>query len=337
MKKWVLVGAVSVMTLLFFIPLIFRPPNPASNEARNLIENNRQRGRVMQALYQTEALAASSGWTSDLLRTAGDLWQEAGDLTRALPYWQAAAQSGDPGILRRLAQTQIDLQYWADAADTLTGLIQSDPENFWAHYQLGLIRAAFDPQTAETHLRIAGRSPDYGEVSAAVLSALSGGAIEVGKTLADSKLWPYAELAFQHAADLGESYPEALAYTGLMRDYQGKDGRAWVDHAVKIDAENPLVRYLQGMDLRVSGDYDASLQAIIQAVALDPQNPALYAELGTAYRLVNNLEKAEYWLQFAVDLSDNDPRYQQMLDDFRSEETSRIDELLQSLATSEPP
>jgi tetratricopeptide (TPR) repeat protein len=337
MRKWVLLGAVSIMMLLFFIPLIFRPPINNTNTPRNLIESNRQRGRIMQALYQTEAQASRTGWTVDLLLVAGDLWQEAGDVTRAVPYWQAAAQAGDSGILRRLAQTQIDLQNWADAADTLTQLIESDSENFWAHYQIGIIRAAFDPQTAESHLRIAGRSPEYGEDAAAVLRALSDDPMDVGIALAEAEVWSYAELAFQHAADLGQSYPEALAYTGLMRDHQGKDGGAWIEQAVKIASQNPLVRYLQAIHLRLTGDYDASLEAMIQAVALDPQNPGLYAELGTSYWLTAVLDKAEYWLEFAVDLSDNDPRYQQMLDQFRAEETSRIDEILQSLDNQEPP
>lgn len=318
------------MTLLFFIPLVFRTSNPVSNETRNLIEGNRQRGRVMQAIYQTESLALRSGWTVDLLQKAGDLWQEAGDLTRALPYWQAAAALGDVGILRRLAQTQLDLQRWQDALNTLTQLIELDPDDFWAHYQLGLIRAAFDPHAAETHLRIAGRSPDYGEVTAAVLRVLDD-PLNVGITLAEAEIWPYAELAFQHAADLGQSYAEALAYTALMRSHQGKDGSAWIEQAVRVDSQNPRVRYLHAIYLRLSKDYDASLEAMIQAVALDPQNPILYAELGIAYRLVDDLKNAEYWLEFAVDLSNNDPRYRQMLDEFRAAETSRIDELLQSL------
>lgn len=335
MKKWV--GAGSIMTLLFLIPLLFRSSSNSSNDARNLIERNRQQGRVMQALYQAEALAVRIGWSADLLLIAGDLWQEAGDLTRAVPYWQAAAQSGDSRILRRLAQTQIDLQNWAGAADALTQIIESEPENLWAHYQLGLIRAAFDPQAAAAHLRIAERAPEYDEVAAVVLRALSDNPIDAGRVLAEAELWPYAELAFQHAADLGQSYPEALAYTGLMRDHQGKIGGAWIEQAVRIASQNPLVRYLQAIHLRLSRDYDASLEAMIQAVALDPQNAALYAELGKAYWLVEDRQNAEYWLEFALDLSDNDPRYQQMLDQFRSEETSRVDEILESLNNQEPP
>jgi len=336
MRKWLLFGAVSIVMLLFFIPLIFRPANPVISDSQNLIETNRQRGRVMQALYQAEAQAARSGWTADLLRVAGDLWQEAGDLTRAVPYWQAAAESGDLGILRRLAQAEIDLQRWSDAADSLAQLIESNTENFWAHYQLGLIRAAFDPQTAEAHLRIAGRDPQYGEKVVPILNALDD-PMSVGIALMDAELWPYAELAFQYAADVGQDYPEALAYTALARDHQGKDGSPWIDRAVTLDSQNPLVRYLQAMHLRLAGDYDSSLEAMIQAVALDPQNPGLYAELGTAYWLVDDLEQAEYWLEFAVNLSDNDPRYQQMLDQFRSEATARIEELLQSLANQEQP
>jgi hypothetical protein len=142
MKRWAIFGAVSWLALLFFIPLLALNPtsSPSSTAVSNpitpLIESNRQKGRFVQALYQVESQAAQSGWTSAMYLTAGDLWQQAGDLTRALPYWEAAAQAGNSTVGRQLAQVYLDLQRWPEAADALAWLVEREPENRWAHFQL---------------------------------------------------------------------------------------------------------------------------------------------------------------------------------------------------------
>jgi tetratricopeptide (TPR) repeat protein len=287
----------------------------------DLISENVQQGRAMQALFHIDVLASLSGWTHNLHHQAGDLWLLVGDLTRAISHWQLA-DLDDPVVARQLADGYLRTQQWTLASQTLQTLLQLMPDDRWAHYQLGLIRAAFDPTTAQDHLNIAVHVPEYGEVSAELLRVLEGdtvdSAMQVGLELAGAEMWPYAELAFQHAADIANPYAEALAYTGITRDWQGKDGREPIELAVQLEPQNPVVRYLEGIHLRFDGDYAGSREALIQAVALDPLNPAFYAELGAAYWLVDDLKSAERWLKMAVEISD-DPRFAQALERFYAE------------------
>jgi tetratricopeptide (TPR) repeat protein len=275
-------------------------------------------GRPLQTLYQLEAQAAIEGWTPDRSRLAGDLWRQVGDLRRAVAYWEAA----DPGtaVLRDRAQAYVQLERWADATDALAQLLallpDNSPDRAWAQFQLGLIRATYDPARALDLLRAA--QPTYGSSAATLVSVLEGTTdpIQIGIALARAELWSHAELAFSQSAD-----PLAAAYGGLARDVQGKDGSPQIDAAVAFAPDNPQVRYLQGLHLRQQYDYPGSLEAMIQAVALDPENPALYAELGRAYQLAGDMTAAERWLKFAVSLDDH---FQPLLDAFYDDERTAL-------------
>lgn len=273
----------------------------------------------MQALYVLEVQAARYGWTPERLREAGDLWRAVGDLTRAVAYWEAVPQP-DAVLMRDRAQAYIDLGRWADAADTLDGLLTllppNHPDRAWSQFHLGLIRASYDTPAALDLLRAA--EPTYGASVTNLLPLLAGASEPtlVGIALAKADQWAYAELAFSQSAE-----PLASAYRGLARDMQGKDGGRWIDAALALAPENPQVRFLQGLHLRLKYDYAGSLQAVIQAVALDPENPALYAELGRAYQLSGDLLTAERWLKFAVGL---DAQFQPVLDSFYNDEANTL-------------
>jgi tetratricopeptide (TPR) repeat protein len=277
-----------------------------------------QTNHPLQTLYQLEAQAARDGWTPERLREAGDLWREAGDLTRAVAYWEAVTP--DAPLLRDRAQAYIELGRWANAADALDQLLIFLPPNHsdrpWAQFQLGLIRASYDPAAAMELLRAA--EPTYGASVTNLLPLLAGlrEPTQVGVALAKVDQWAYAELAFSMSAE-----PLAAAYRGLARDMQGKDGKRWIEVALALAPENPQVRFLQGLHLRLTYDYAGSLQAMIQAVALDSENPALYAELGRAYQLSGDLLTAERWLQFAVSLN---AQFQPVLDSFYNDEANTL-------------
>ncbi len=302
-------------------------PSSLTRTHDQLAENIRAR-RVIQALYQIEAQAAQAGWSSELQQQAGDLWRDAGDLPRAVAYWEAASISdfNNADLARKRAQAYIGLQRWTEAADALEHLLAVLPDDLWAHYQLGLIRAPFDPQTATVHLQAVSADSMYGEPARAVLAVVLDSpddpliSMRVGIAFADHHLWPYAELAFRHAAIVGQPFPQALAYVGLARDIQGKDGSPWIAQALAHDATSPQVLYLHGLHLRSLGDYQQSLDQLVQAAALEPQNPAFLAELGMAYRLVNDMPSAEYWLRTAAALSADDPHFQELLALFYAEE-----------------
>ncbi|RMF82324.1 MAG: tetratricopeptide repeat protein [Chloroflexi bacterium] len=317
------------------------------------IDSNRAAGRPMQALYQIEALAAQTGWTANLQLHAGEIWRDVGDLTRVASFWEGAlaANPDDVPLIRALAETYLELQQWQEAVDILRLLVEHSPGDVWAHYQLGLILAAFNPLEARQHLQIAVGIPAYHDVSAALLQVLTANpndpliSMQVGLVFVDVGLLPHAELAFEHASVIGKPFPEALAYIALVRDEQGKDGSQWIEQAVALDAENAQVRFLQGVHLRTIGDIDGSLAAFEAAASLSPDNPALMAELGSAYRQVDDLERAEQWLTRAVEASQGDPQFAALLALFYAEEGYRLGiagvdndglELLRSTAAAQP-
>lgn len=275
-------------------------------------------GRPLQALYALEWTATKDGWTPALAQQAGDLWRELGDLRRAVAYWEQA--DATPAVLRDRAQAYVELERWGDASDTLELLLEqlpdTSPDRTWTQFQLGLIRAAYDPVNALDLLRAA--EPSYGSVVTNLQLVVEGSTdpVRIGIALARAELWSHAELAFSQSAE-----PLAVAYRGLARDMQGKDGSSQIETAAAFAPDDPQVRFLQALHLRLNFDYAGSLEAIIQAVALDPENPALYAELGRAYQLTGDMATAERWLKFAVSL---DEHFQPLLDSFYADERSAL-------------
>lgn len=312
-------------------------PTLSPNAYTLRIADAQQNNRPIQALYHVEALGARYGWSSDLYQTAGDLWMQIDDPQRAVEYWRLAqTDEPNPVLLRSIAEVQIERQAWVPAVDTLTALVASGPDDTWANYHLGLILAPFDSLRAQRYLQQAAIDPRYSELARALrilllenreADALSDQSIPmlVGLLLVEYEQWAYAAPAFEHAntvsiATSGRQQPEALAYLSLALDRQGMDGSAAIAEAVQLRPSDAQIRFLQGLHERHRENYQASLNAMIQAAALAPDNPALYAEIGTAYRLVDDLEAAEYWFQTAVAFSDDDPQFEEMLRLFYAEE-----------------
>ena len=306
------------------ILLMADTPNPFTSEG--LIVANIQADRPIQALYLIEVIAAQSGWTADLARQAGDLSNSLGDTSGAVAYWEIAV-SLDPAnatLARHLAQGQIELQHWSQAVVALNHVVELTDDN-WSHFQLGLLQAAFNPQTAALHLELAARDPQFKSVANDLLPFLQvdlpdpSTVMQIGVILAAHDHWDYAEYVFQYAASLLLPFPEAMAYAGLARDRQGKSGTELINLAVAQSADNAQVRYLQGLHLRLTGDDTGSLDALKRAAELDPSNPAYAAELAFAYQQGSSAVQAEYWFKAAVVLSNDDPRFQKLLDNFYSQ------------------
>jgi tetratricopeptide (TPR) repeat protein len=318
-------AAALIVTLLLIAAAFASPPPglfiPASPDP--VVEPTAD--RPVQALYRIQREA----WTPESLREAADLYARLGDLPAAAAHWERA-QPTDAPTLRRLSETYLELGDWPLALAALERLLAAgEVDASWAHLQLGLIRASFNRDSALAHLRAA--EADYGGSIAPLIAALSESStpLGVGIALAEAELWPYAELAFSQA----DGGALALAYMGLARDRQGKDGSAPIARAAALEPQTPQVRYLQALHLRQVGDYAGSLSALVQATALDPENPALYAELASAYRLLGDLDSAERWYMQAVSLSNGDPRFVGLLEGFRAE---RGDLLAQLGLTDEP-
>jgi tetratricopeptide (TPR) repeat protein len=274
----------------------------------------------MQTLYRIELQAAQSGWTSQQAAAAGDLWQSIGDLPRAAHLWEIALSltEADAALLRRLAVAYLDLQRWPQALIVLDQLVDLMPGDAWTQFSLGLIQLTFNPSQAAEHLQVARKSPVYQPVVDDLLAALAprpddpAGLMNVAVVLGQHGLWPFAETVSLAASDATHA-PEALAYAGLARDQQGKNGAAQIDLAVAAAPDSPQVRFLQGIHLRLHGDVLGGLDAFLRAAALNPTNPAYAAEVSASYQMLGNWTEAETWLVLAFRLSGDDPRFHELL------------------------
>lgn len=287
----------------------------------------------MQQLYRLEYTAQTGGSTSEALASAAQSYRLIGDLALASVYYERAlsldeAWVGRASAMQSLAEIYLERADWARAFDILQSLSAAAPSP-WVFFQLGLIAAPVDPAAAVRYL-VQADDPVYLRLFAELHSALTDAQtspLPVGVILLNRDLLPYAEHAFAIAAESAadaETTALALAYGALARDRQGKSGGDWMARAVALSPNAFMVRYLQGLHLRHIGDDRASLNALIAAAALNPQDPALFAELGMAYRLVGDMTSAERWLREAVRLSNNDSRFVGLLTAFQTAQRSDL-------------
>lgn len=303
-------------------PAMYPTAEPTPDQ-QSLIINTRNQNRWMQTLYHIETQALNTGWTTDLYRQAGDLWWQMGDISRAIPYWSAVLESiDDVDLLRTVANSYIDLGEWSLVRQTLDQLLALKPDDEWGNYQMGMVLAPFNPIKSKLFFDVVPFESPFSQTIVAVKTALNTDphdpliSFRVGLAFINQNHWDYAELAFQHASDIAYPNPLALAYLGWSKSRQGKDGSSWIDYATTLAPQDAEIWYLRGLHFRARADYIQSLDALTQSVLLAPNNAGLYAELGTAFRLIGDVEQAEYWLDYAVDASANTPEYQQILENF---------------------
>lgn len=277
--------------------------------------------RPLQALYLLESESQRDGWTADRAARAARIWQGLGNPASAVAYGEMALSLGG-GDRQSLAEAYIEMGDWSRANDVLDRLIMTTDEPStiaWAALQLSLIRAGSHPVEALALLeRAIQTEPGYASSMSLLLDTLTvtSNPTRIGMTLMQMDLWTQAERAFSYAPD----DPLALAFIGFIRETQGKNGGAYIRAALNLSPDDAQVRLVEGLYYRQRGELQTSLNAFARAVEIDPNDAAIYAELGTAYQLLGDPVTAEQWLQQAIDLSGGDPRYEAMLDQVRTEE-----------------
>ena len=82
-----------------------------------------------------------------------------------------------------------------------------------------------------------------------------------------------------------------------------------------------------GLYYRRAGDSGAALPYLQAAQALDPQNPAIAAEIGGAYASLGDLGNAEIWMTEAVRKDERSPQFWLLLARFYIDHEYHVDEL----------
>ena len=268
-----------------------------------------------------ESLARAARLSAQGQVALGDAWLQLGDEPRAVAAWQAAVP--DAQAHRRLAlvrQRQGDLQ---GEAGHWRALLESLPEDAGAHYRLGLILAATQPQDAIPDLLAAARiDPAYdGRVQVLRLRLTAGLTqddpayhfVTAGAGLLDVGEPALAVVALRQAVDLRPDYGEAHALLGAALERTGADGLSALQRAVRLAPDSPLVLALNGTYWMGHGDPAGAAAFFTQAAALEPAQPGWQAARAEALALSGDLPAALDAQLRAVELAPLDAHYWRLL------------------------
>ena len=174
----------------------------------------------------------------------------------------------------------------AEAEETCSQVLKTDPSNAEAHYLFGLI--AFERQSfdlAEKHMARA----------VALIPADPGFHCGLGNVqYMQSKLDEAAE-SFQKAIDLNPEIPQAHANLGLILTDAGRSQEAIpvLQKALSLDPQNAEVLLSLGNAFQEQQQYEEAINSYNRVIQISPEYAAAYNNLGNAYSIVGELDKAE--------------------------------------------
>jgi tetratricopeptide (TPR) repeat protein len=214
--------------------------------------------------------------------------------------------------------SQPEAQFALQALEMLRGLDAQDEEVAQA---FALAHATVEPATSLPLLRdLLKRDTAPLPLTRDLIQAIEAASLEddqaytlaqTGVIFAQAGEWWYALWAFDGAIALQPDYAHALAYAGFARERVGLDGGALLAHAVELEPQAVLPRILLATVL-LEDHLPAQAQAELEiAAGLDPQDPAIAAQLASAYAAQGDIlaaaqahavstsrapDQAEFWL-----------------------------------------
>lgn len=258
----------------------------------------------------------------------GDAENMLGDQESAIKYWEAALRMDvdDFEIHSRLAKIfnqlgKIDAQIIHQKA-----LVEINPTDPALNYELGLLLAASQPESALAYLSLASESDASFATSALSLFRDIRSArfaedqsyllANSGQSLASIGEWDLAEIALSKSTKLNPEFADAWAYLGEARQQMGNGGLEELQHALEIDPDSVIANTLMGIYWQRQGDFGLALIYLYGAARLDPDNPAIQVEIGNTLANLGNLSSAENHYQRAADMSPRDAQYWRSLANF---------------------
>jgi tetratricopeptide (TPR) repeat protein len=256
-------------------------------------------------VYDTQNLTPTG------MNILGDVAYQQGNLDESIKFWEAAnAGQEDAGIFIKLIQAYRQAGDWENTFQAQRELVALRPNNPDYNYQLGLMLAATQPQTALAYLSLAGELDESVKTVSKSLvrnlrSALNRGDpsypfVIAGQEMASLGEWELAFLAFTNATELNPSYADAWAYRGEILQQLGQDGYKDLERALKLNPDSTAVNTLMGLYWQRQERYELALVYLYAAAYLEDDNPALQAEIGNTLGLMGNIPAAESHYQLAA-------------------------------------
>lgn len=286
-----------------------------------------------------ENARAAGELSADGYLLLGDVYRLRGETGAALAAWQAARENNAPAleVHRRALEVYRATGDFPAAIETLRAIVQLAPNDAQAHYQLGLLLAAHEPESALTYLaqaveldetlsqavillqRSLRPTPETDDSAYALLNA--------GQALASLGEWELAAEAFARAVAANPAYAEAWAFLGEARNQLGQDGLPELDTALALDPESLAANMLYALEQRRRGNYSLALVYFHAAAALQPENPAIQVEIGATLNLLGDFHAALGYFQHAAELAPREPVYWHLLAQFAYQNNTLIAEV----------
>jgi tetratricopeptide (TPR) repeat protein len=260
--------------------------------------------RFEPAIRRLKRAGDRLGWTPTLRVALGDAYLGYGDRAAAVEQWEHALVDlpADRALRQRLANNYEVLGRYPEAIRVLNQRVEMGDTDPALLYRLAVLTAVTEPASAIARLNVVlGVPGPFASSAQALLGAVEGGLNEgdeaytygrVGFVLIQLEEWGLAEYALTRALALNPQYADAHAYLGLALDMQQKEGEAAYVEAVRLQPDSPLAQYLLGLHYRRAGESTKALPYLQTAQKLDPDNPAIAAEIGGAYAAQNDLINA---------------------------------------------
>jgi Flp pilus assembly protein TadD len=231
----------------------------------------------------------------------------------------AAAGGEDASAARHaLARAYVELGEWDAARAEYEALLKVDAGDSVAHERLGALLVGSDP-VAIQHLFAAGTElaerllAALGEVGVAEDPAY--GSALLGQVLFEAQEWALAARQFERALALSPDYPDAHAYLGHALARMGRPGEArpHLLEAVALEPDSVVARTFLGLYYDQVGDVAAARAEYEAVYDLDPTNPATCVEIGQTWVAEDRYLAADIWLREAVALEPEDPALWEVL------------------------
>jgi tetratricopeptide (TPR) repeat protein len=275
----------------------------------------------------------------------GDALFENQDIEAAILIWEKAFESGvdTTEITNRLTKAHLKSRDYPTAADNLKELLAIRPDDPELYYQLGLLMAATQPDSA----------PAYLTQAAALDTQLTGPAqklrrsintarlsqepaytyIVAGRTLASLGEWELAVEAFRQATLARPDYSEAWAFLGEARQHlpsaSEMDAQILSDleEALRLDPHSIAANTFLSLYWQRHEKPELALEYLESAALYDPANPAFPAEVGNLLSDMGDLPAAQAAYQDAIDLAPKDPLYWRLMAEFAVRHQIQLREL----------
>lgn len=278
-------------------------------ETANAFDRESKRAREMKGRLEEMIAASSSGLASskreltseerEKLRSLGYIDQTAGTPSGPLPDPKEMVEELRMSQKAEILEMEGKL---AAAAEAYRQILELNPQSPVHYINLALMEAKME--RFEEAVRILERGIAAMPGSVTLLSRLAHTHMAMGRLQKSLDAW-------QAVLVLDPEYFDGLLASGWILDLMGKkdEARGFLEKALEVEPENRFLRKTYAMNLAMTGNLKEAIAVYERLKQENPGDNEVLQDLGIAYGLAGDINRAIENLKSAVDLKPNPTAY----------------------------